>query len=139
MRAYLWVSLGAILGANLRYFLSRLVARSFHHEGVVAKSLQDEERAPLGCGALASGHAAAAKEFHRSGESNRFSRTVAYGYGDLGAIAAERCSFVSAVLAARRNRGDEDARQSQKEESRNSERRTWMEVKHEITGDSLEG
>ena len=27
MRAYLWVSLGAILGANLRYFLSRLVAK----------------------------------------------------------------------------------------------------------------
>jgi fluoride exporter len=27
MRSYLWVSLGAILGANLRYFLSRLVAK----------------------------------------------------------------------------------------------------------------
>src|SRR3954451_23110107 len=27
MRAYLWVSLGAVLGANLRYFLSRLVAK----------------------------------------------------------------------------------------------------------------
>src|SRR2546421_11991980 len=27
MRAYLWVSLGAILGANLRYFLSRLTAK----------------------------------------------------------------------------------------------------------------
>jgi fluoride exporter len=27
MRAYLWVSLGAILGANLRYFVSRLAAK----------------------------------------------------------------------------------------------------------------
>src|SRR5438105_9558526 len=27
MRAYLWVSLGAIVGANLRYLLSRLVAK----------------------------------------------------------------------------------------------------------------
>ena len=27
MRAYLWVSLGALVGANLRYFLSRLTAK----------------------------------------------------------------------------------------------------------------
>src|SRR5437016_14534594 len=27
MRAYLWVSLGALLGANLRYFLSRIIAK----------------------------------------------------------------------------------------------------------------
>jgi CrcB protein len=27
MRAYLWVSLGALLGANLRYFVSRLAAK----------------------------------------------------------------------------------------------------------------
>ena len=27
MRAYLWVSFGAIVGANLRYFLSRLAAK----------------------------------------------------------------------------------------------------------------
>ena len=27
MRAYLWVSLGAVLGANLRYFVSRLAAK----------------------------------------------------------------------------------------------------------------
>jgi fluoride exporter len=27
MRAYLWVSVGALAGANLRYFLSRLVAK----------------------------------------------------------------------------------------------------------------
>ena len=27
MRAYLWISLGALLGANLRYFVSRLAAK----------------------------------------------------------------------------------------------------------------
>ncbi|HUR36662.1 MAG TPA: CrcB family protein, partial [Terriglobales bacterium] len=27
MRAYLWVSVGALAGANLRYFLSRLAAK----------------------------------------------------------------------------------------------------------------